>query len=45
MTIPSHFIEERMNKEKEAEPQEVEIPDLDYDEIDREHYVEGAGDA
>ena len=32
-------------KDKDTEPQEVEIPDLDYDEVDREFYVEGAGDA
>jgi hypothetical protein len=31
-------------KDKEAEPQE-EVHDLDCDEIDGEHYVEGAGDA
>ena len=28
-------------KDKEAE----ELPNPDYDEIDKEHYVEGAGDA
>ena len=30
---------------KEDIEQDVDIPDCDYDEIDREHYVEGAGDA
>lgn len=28
-------------RNKDAE----ELPDPDYDEIDREHYIEGAGDA
>lgn len=32
-------------KDKETEPQDVEIPDPEYDEIDKEHYIEGAGDA
>jgi len=34
-------------KDKEAEQLEEQCPDLeqDYDEIDREHYLEGAGDA
>jgi hypothetical protein len=31
--------------DKDTEPQEVELPDPDYDEIDLEHYIEGAGDA
>jgi hypothetical protein len=30
----------------DKELHETEVPvDCDYDEIDREHYVEGAGDA
>jgi hypothetical protein len=32
-------------KDTDAEPQDMENNDPDYDEIDKEHYVEGAGDA
>ena len=33
-------------KEQDAEPQaEQEMDEVHYDDIDREHYTEGAGDA